>query len=82
MEEPDMDPKDRVNLHAVIAAYETGTLDLHKRTDAFDCALFWGGVLKKNWASLEADNTFEKGPSKWQIENPDGRLWVEDVSVP
>lgn len=71
---------DRENLLAVVKAYETGVLDISKKTDPHDCALFWGGLLKRNWNSLD-DGYFEREPTIWKQENPIGRLWVEEVSI-
>ncbi|RPA72463.1 hypothetical protein BJ508DRAFT_335043 [Ascobolus immersus RN42] len=69
-------PGDIKNHAAVINAYQTGQLDPSKRQPG-EVALFWGGIMKRGWGGL--DEVFEKGPPKWMAENPDGKLWVENV---
>ena len=75
-----MDPRDKENLLAIINAYETGVLDISKKGNSYDCALFWGGILMRNWGSLD-DGYFEEEPAAWKLKKPTGRLWVEDVSI-
>ncbi|RPA77372.1 hypothetical protein BJ508DRAFT_330226 [Ascobolus immersus RN42] len=74
-EHPSMNPKERLNIRAVISAYEQGVLDLYKRQPG-EQAVFWGGRLRKNWSILGL--AFLNEPVSWQKEEPDGQMWVEE----
>jgi hypothetical protein len=79
MKFPGMNEADIENINAVIAAYESGALDLNKRKGQRDVAFFWGGVLQRGWGPM--GKTMEVGPPMWQKENPSGKLFVENVSI-
>lgn len=80
MKFPGIGPEDSENIDAAIAAYRDGILNLDQKREPSDAAFFWGGAIKRGWGPI--DEMMEWGPVKWQKENPEGKLFVEDVGTP
>ncbi|RPA86201.1 hypothetical protein BJ508DRAFT_321872 [Ascobolus immersus RN42] len=77
----EMDPKDVENINAAISSYESGALDITKKTAVGERALFWGGVMMTGWVSSEATKESIDEGLRWRKNKPQGRLWVENGMV-
>ncbi|RPA72261.1 hypothetical protein BJ508DRAFT_314880 [Ascobolus immersus RN42] len=65
--DPVVTEDDLINVDAVIAAYESGELDITKKKDPEEVALFWNGRLIKNWhiMGLEYTEEWPELQKKW-----------------
>ncbi|RPA85169.1 hypothetical protein BJ508DRAFT_359251 [Ascobolus immersus RN42] len=73
------DEKDLMNYHAVLEAYENGTLRVEDKK-AYEWAIFWGGHKVLDWGVLRDE--FKEGIEHlWPMKFPGGRVWFEDGSI-